>query len=333
MKQQNTALVITSINNHADAFAIFDNLDGFDFILVGDRKGPSVNPLKNGRFLGISEQSDLDFKSSEVLPFNHYCRKNLGYLYAMKHGYETIFETDDDNFPVSDFPPELKRETELENISSPTGYVNIYSQYTDLNIWPRGFPLSKINEEPNLRSETANVTIGVWQGLANLDPDVDAINRLVFNYTDVRFEAGRYAIGRNCFCPFNSQNTTWYREAFPLMYLPCTVPFRMTDILRSFVAQRIMWESDSLLGFHEATVEQARNEHDLMHDFKDEQSMYLDTEGINALLLDQDLSGKDELECLAQCYSALIGNDYVDAGEQVYLNAWLNDVKTILSAP
>lgn len=327
-----SALVITSINENAESFDIYDTLDSFHLILIGDKKGPTNDPLKNGTFLGVNKQHDLQFSCATILPYNHYCRKNLGYLYAMQRGYTEIFETDDDNIPNDNFPPNLEKITDVDTLTNTHGFVNIYSEYSDLVIWPRGYPLSKLSSQGYNNRVKSKCNIGVWQGLANLDPDVDAINRLILNYTDVHFTAGRYAIGRENFCPFNSQNTTWYQEAFPLMYLPCTVPFRMTDILRSFVAQRIMWHLDLLLGFHEATVEQARNDHNLMDDFTDEQSMYLDTEGIIAVLNDQNLQHKTALQSLEQCYQALIQAGYVDDTEMKYLNAWIDDV-TKLNVP
>ena len=44
----------------------------------------------------------------------------------------------------------------------------------------------------------------------------------------------------------------------------------MTDIWRSFVAQRIAWANGWAILFHEPTVWQDRNEHNLMRDFRDE---------------------------------------------------------------
>ena len=44
----------------------------------------------------------------------------------------------------------------------------------------------------------------------------------------------------------------------------------MTDIWRSFVAQRIAWTNNWSVLFDEPTVWQERNEHDLMRDFRDE---------------------------------------------------------------
>src|ERR1700691_4694073 len=75
-------------------------------------------------------------------------------------------------------------------------------------------------------------------------------------------------------CPFNSQNTTWFKEAFPLLYLPYYCSFRMTDIWRSFVAQRIAWTCGWPVLFHQSTMRQERNDHNLMNDFRDEISGY-----------------------------------------------------------
>ena len=115
----------------------------------------------------------------------------------------------------------------------------------------------------------------IQQGLANQNPDVDAIYRLVLPLPLDFVEAAPVALGKGAWCPFNSQNTTWWSEAFPLLYLPFHCSFRMTDIWRSFVAQRIAWENGWSILFHNATVFQERNEHSLIRDFEEEIPGYL----------------------------------------------------------
>jgi hypothetical protein len=75
--------------------------------------------------------------------------------------------------------------------------------------------------------------------LADENPDVDAIYRLTLPLPIIFNKANNVALGNNSFCPFYSQNRTWFKEAFPLLYLSSHCSFRMTDIWRSFVAQRI----------------------------------------------------------------------------------------------
>ena len=76
-------------------------------------------------------------------------------------------------------------------------------------------------------------------------------------------------LGPETWCPFNSQSTWWFPVAYPLMYLPSRVSFRMTDIWRGFVAQRCLWELGKGIVFHAAEVVQRRNPHALLRDFAD----------------------------------------------------------------
>ena len=59
------------------------------------------------------------------------------------------------------------------------------------------------------------------------------------------------------------------------MYLPAYCSFRMTDIWRSFIAQRIAWENDWYVLFHGPVMHQVRNAHNLLKDFEDEIAGYL----------------------------------------------------------
>ena len=57
------------------------------------------NPLKNFIFLTAAMQENMakDFPLIDVLPWNHFGRKNIGYIYAILHGACIIWDFDDDN--------------------------------------------------------------------------------------------------------------------------------------------------------------------------------------------------------------------------------------------
>ena len=115
------------------------------------------------------------------------------------------------------------------------------------------------------------------------------------------------------------------------MYLPCTVSFRFTDILRGYVAQRIMWEYNYHLGFHKATVYQERNEHNLMKDFEDEIVCYTRIKELVDMLESLSLGngmGNDMLTV----YSALEQNDFTTPEEIQVLTTWLEDIEDIKNA-
>ena len=124
-------------------------------------------------------------------------------------------------------------------------FVNIYKNFTSHHIWPCRYPLDLILDDThNLKEADLTETtakIGMWQGLTDSDPDVDAIYRLIDN-TEVFFDKrSPVELAKGTLCPFNSQNITVRQEIFPLLYLPAFVTFQFTDILRGLVAQPITW--------------------------------------------------------------------------------------------
>lgn len=178
------------------------------------------------------------------------------------------------------------------------------------------------------RLPTEVVDCPIQQGLADANPDVDAIYRLVCSLPQTFRGDRRIALSMGTWCPFNSQNTTWWREAYPLMYLPTYCSFRMTDIWRSFVAQRIAWENGWGVLFHEPTMRQERNEHNLMKDFEDEVVGYLKNKDICEALSSLKLrAGTDHVgENMILCYETLIGMGLLAQGELDLLAYWLSDM-------
>ena len=169
----------------------------------------------------------------------------------------------------------------------------------------------------------------IQQGLADNNPDVDAVYRLIMPLPVNFKENEDIALGPHVWSPFNSQNTTWFKEAFPLMYLPSYCSFRMTDIYRSLIAQRIAWENNWSVLFHKPTVYQDRNEHNLMKDFSDEIPGYLQVESIREILDQTFIPGGvlNLSKALRKCYKVLVEKKIFDIKEIEILDAWLNDLK------
>ncbi|MNR34419.1 hypothetical protein D3C85_1521910 [compost metagenome] len=113
------------------------------------------------------------------------------------------------------------------------------------------------------------------------------------------------------------------------MYLPSYCSFRMTDIWRSFVAQRIAWTCNWPILFHQSTVRQERNEHNLMTDFKEEISGYTNNHQIIKSLSELSLkNGIDNIpENMILCYNKLMELGLIDPKELTLLEAWLLDIK------
>ena len=268
----NKWIVVTTINPPTKAIERISALvrsSGWRCIVVGDRKTPDGWRCDGIDYLSYDDQQRRYGALSTLLPANHYCRKNIGYLYAAEHGADVILETDDDNIPGEGFGAEPQRRLSADVVGD-TRWANVYGHFTDRLIWPRGNPLDTVHTAGRIIETGSTVDAPVQQFLADGDPDVDAIYRLLFKEPLDFSDRPPVALARGTWCAFNSQNTLFFRDAFDLLYLPCHVSFRMTDIWRSFVAQAALWAGGKQVVFRSATVVQERNQHDLMKDFRDE---------------------------------------------------------------
>jgi hypothetical protein len=330
-----TAIVVTSISAPNDvlrSLAAQAAEHDAELIVVGDAKSPADFELAGCRFLGLDHQRSLNLDFAVACPTGHYARKNVGYLDAIARGARRIVETDDDNQPRPDFLADRPRAVASRHVVG-GGWINVYRYFTDEQIWPRGFPLDALQEAlpdfDDLRQATIDCPI--QQGLADGNPDVDAIYRLL-NPAEIRFrDDRRVALGRGTWCPFNSQNTTWWPDAFALLYLPSHCSFRMTDIWRGFVAQRIAWENGWHVLFHPATVWQDRNSHDLMRDFEDEVPGYLANRRLCGHLANLALrAGVAHIpDNVRACYAELTSRGFVGREELSLLDTWLADLERV----
>lgn len=330
-----TTLVVTSINAPNEVLRAL--AEGFiarggEFIVVGDTKSPGDFSLEGCRFLDIRAQLDSGLRFARACPVRHYARKNVGYLEAIRGGADVIAETDDDNLPDPAFFEPRSRVVTVP-YADRAGWVNVYRYFSATLIWPRGFPLDRI-ARPVPAAESLPIgprDCPIQQGLTNEDPDVDALYRLILPLPQSFDGPPALALGPGSWCPFNSQNTRWWPDAYPLLYLPAYCSFRMTDIWRSWVAQRIAWAQTWSILFHRPTVRQRRNDHDLMRDFADELPGYLHNRKIAEILEGLSITpGPASIpESMRRCYEALVGLGVLPEAELALLDCWLSDLDMV----
>jgi hypothetical protein len=330
------SLIITSIA--ADTLEVLHTFAkectkrNFNFILIGDTKSPDKFEINGCDYWSVERQLTLNSKFAKLCPTKHYARKNIGYIIALQNGTQEIVETDDDNLPRAEFWNEKSSNVSAYDIKE-QGWVNVYNYFSDKFIWPRGLPLEELQKtsKPLSDFEVKNIICPIQQGLADENPDVDAVYRLAYPLP-LNFNKGmNLALGNGAWSPFNSQNTYWYKEAFPLLYLPAYCSFRMTDIWRSYVAQRISWANGWSILYHEATVWQERNQHNLMKDFEDEIPGYLNNAKICRELENLNIKGGKEnmLDDLRTCYTMLTEKGFVGKEEMALVDAWCEDISKV----
>ncbi len=316
-------IVITSIFRPTIAIERFAALPDYHLVVVGDKKSPADWSYPNCTYLDVQSQAELAASFADAIPYNHYGRKMIGYVFAMQQGADIIIDTDDDNIPNDNWTfPDF--EGSFETSAPGLGWVNIYHRYSEQKIWPRGLPLRNIADSRDKLKigDAVPAKVGIWQGLADEDPDVDAIYRLTSDQPCIFTKAAPVVLEKGTICPFNSQNTAFRRELFPLLFLPSFVTFRFTDILRGIIAQPILWQQDYRLGFTEATVVQKRNPHDYFKDFESEVPMYLHTEKTYSTVMDAVKAGSVK-DNLFTAYESLLRIGVVEEREMNVLGEWL----------
>jgi hypothetical protein len=210
-------------------------------VVVGDRKSP---PEYKSRavYLSPDDQERLPFATLAETPWNHFGRKNLGYLYAIQHGARMIYDVDDDNqltVPISALAAlhNVATRNDTHTIGHTDGvWHHLFNPYPEFAppgealMWPRGFPLDAIHD-----SRTYNLTtvrwmprpkshVGLVQLLADVDPDVDAIYRLSQG-VPVSFtkRTGTTVVPRGVMSPCNGQALVALQSSFWALNLPITV--------------------------------------------------------------------------------------------------------------
>lgn len=319
-------VIITTINKPTETILKHINNKKYDVIVVGDNKTPDDYKKLNCIYLDIPSQKKLFPKLSELLPYNHYCRKNVGYLYAIKKGYKIIYETDDDNIPYDNFDSILEHKniqmiTEQNNV-----WINIFKYFTNnAYIWPRGYPLSLLKNNPNYLIKNTDKTPCIINGLVENDPDVDALFRIICNHqASIKWDKNKCVLINNKnMCVFNTQNTFWLNpELFICLLIPCSVSFRYCDILRGIINNIILKKTNNYMMYSSPNVIQNRNEHSLISDFKSEYEMYIHNENI-LNFIENDIGNITSVkQLLLLIYNNLLVNNVIKQKDIDILNEW-----------
>ena len=106
------------------------------------------------RFLSVDDQMKLYPELSGLIPWNHFGRKNIGYLYAINAGAKYIWDFDDDNDGIINVVNVLGNNPVTLCSTSETRLVNPYMYFgvNETISWPRGFPLERAFENCQLKT-------------------------------------------------------------------------------------------------------------------------------------------------------------------------------------
>ena len=333
--------VVTTINPPTQAIKQIEGLEDWCLVVVGDQDTPDNFTLAGRRsvYLGVSEQEHLTYRTVQVIPWRTFSRKNIGYLYAIQHGAEVIFDFDDDNKLNSgklNFQEILNRNLNVARVRG--NLWNPYPFYGFKDAWPRGFPLDLINKAYTTAPPVKNVAgygverVGAWQLLSDGDTDVDAIYRLTRGIPNITFsrELGGTSLPPGVMSPFNAQSTLFHRDAFWSMSLPLSVHARVTDIWRAYLAERLMWEAGLGVAFLPSFINATgRNFHKPYFDYQAELPLYQKAGILTKYLAKWKCQRNLLKECILQLYIDMFEVEILKEEDVRYMVAWLNDLSAM----
>lgn len=143
-------------------------------LLQNDNGARKSTTLEKIFFFSIEKQKEWEKMEGQfgrfvrLIPCKHFSRKNIGYLFAILHGAQYIFDFDDDNFIKLD--KDGKPIQILPNGNDPTGIIlenvniimqggNVFNHHPIMGAslddsWARGFPIEMILNK-NTRGQVA----------------------------------------------------------------------------------------------------------------------------------------------------------------------------------
>lgn len=323
-------IVVTTINYPTRAVLAFVDLEDWNVVIVADKKTPVDWELPNCHYLSIEKQQNLPYKIVKYLPWNHYARKNLGYLYAIEHGAKIIYDTDDDNILINnriDFMPES---FEMLQCQASNGVFNPYAYFGHSDLWPRGYPLNKIQQIAQHSYSVKKVNPLIQQILVNGDPDVDAFYRLTRGTPYISFDnISPVCVSKNTYCPFNSQSTIYHYKAFWGLVLPITPAFRVCDIWRGYWVQKLLSDIEGCLSFSAPIVVQDRNIHNYFKDLLDEIDLYTKSGEMIHFLNKWKSNATSFRQRIIDLTNDLITQGYYKEPERAFIMVWLEDLEML----
>jgi len=240
-------------------------------VIVGNNKNLTHGVAVEGcLYLGPKEQQSLPYQYAKLVPNNNLPgKKNLGYLFAIQHGAQVIFDGDDLNaFSVPTIPLLLDSASNSLKIQlAQTGsfFHNPFTAFgPDTYAWPRGFPLDEetsksisstcsiaLTLDQITRQNASAFKVGIIQLLAD-NPDLDGLFRMTQSEV-IEFsnpcKHDLIVIPPGVASPYNSQATLHMYTAFFGLYLPVSINDYFADIWRGYFTQCLLWKLGIAVAF------------------------------------------------------------------------------------
>jgi len=259
-------IVTTTINPPTKAIEKFQSLPDWELVVIGDKKTPKDYRLDRCVYVSPEEQEKYDKELSDAIGWNCIQRRSFGLLWAHDMKADIVAVVDDDNIPYDDWGKDLMvgKEVEVNYYQTDLPAFDPVGATNEKALWHRGYPLQLLSRRNYSKKEKKILNPDIQADFWNGDPDIDAICRME-HAPECNFDPSLFPIASNKISPFNSQNT-FIRGSMLKDYFLFPHVGRMDDIWASYYVQA----KGHKVVYGKPSVYQARNEHDLVRDMKQE---------------------------------------------------------------
>lgn len=292
-------VVMAAVSPDSNTLKQLQALPDWCIVVVGDTNTPKDFNIDGPRSVHLDRkaQEQLGYEILHHPSSSAFSYKNIGYLFAMHHGAQVIYDTDSDN----ELLQSALNISFIKDVSPLQVRVRglVWNPYPFFGFeggWPRGLPLDQVTRRPASVSPANNrqwfknggwtcsngspprnsimhlegEVGGVWQFLVRGDTDVDAIYRLSNEEVFANFTTSGdvVSLSPGVMAPYNAEATLHHYDAFWGLFLPLSVHSHIADIWRAYVTQRMMWDVGGRLHFVPSQmIAKPRNKHSDLSDF------------------------------------------------------------------
>lgn len=321
-------------------------MDGWQVVAVGDSETPKNWDIRGAIFLSIEQQATLGYRILPHLPYKSYARKSVGYLFAIQHGAKKIYDADENAsvlgkdlknlFDLELSGPKSTRESLLQYLSLHNRTtVNPYIHFGQRSVWPRGLPLDSVRDI-NPEIYYGQIPSGkqfIQQGLANGFPDVDSVfyhtRKSASGSFEIKFDSHALpvALPQGTMAPINHLNTLFHSSAFWALMLPVSVNPQVSDIMRGYWAQRLLWEIGGHLAFYPPSI--YRSDTLRPHSFEDEKLLHDNVDRLTEFLVSWSTKKPTFFKRVLHLSHSLAKAGFWMAQDVDYTVAWLQDLVSV----
>ena len=277
-------IVTTSINPVTDAIKLYDAMEDWELLVIGDKKTPVdyYSGLLSGKFLPWTYVEATYPDLVRLIGWNSVrLGRMVAFIEAYRRGADILASVDDDVMPDDDWGKNVVLGKEVKATecipASDLCFDPWFDAWDEYYQWPRGYPIEEIgNRRVEKVKRNQSITPLVQVDFCRGDSDVDATFRIageeehgfVPQCDDLQFA--------DMFSPINTQNTFIHRSVIKDFY--ANIPFigRADDIWAGYIFQALHQKS-TIYGPPSATHEQERTIQSIVDDLEDEIFMYRNT--------------------------------------------------------